>query len=83
MQAQLRGGEAPAPGMRLVPRAAAGAGGGCRGSPGKRGRALEAGYVAPNAVYERALSGRDLGHVRASMGSKREVGVPKILRERV
>jgi hypothetical protein len=62
VQAQTRGGEAPAPGVRLVPRAAAGAGGGCRGSPGKRGRALEAGYVAPNAVYERALSATDVSY---------------------
>jgi hypothetical protein len=56
VQAQIRGGGAPAPGVRLVPRTAAGEGGGRRGSPGKRGRALEAGYVASNSVHERALS---------------------------
>ena len=62
MQAQTSGGGAPAPGVRLVPRAAAGASGGCRGSPGQRGRALEAGDVAPNAVDERALSATDVSY---------------------
>ena len=60
MQAQSRGGGAPTPGARLVPRAAAGEGGGCRGSPGKRGRAREGGYVTPNSVHERALSSSEL-----------------------
>jgi len=60
VQAQLRGGGAPAPGVRLVPRAAAGAGGGCRGSLGKRGRPYEACCMMPNSVHERALSPGEL-----------------------
>ena len=56
MQAKTRGGGAPTPGARLLPRAVSGEGGGCRVSPGKRGRPREAGCVTPNSVHERGLS---------------------------
>jgi hypothetical protein len=59
---QTRGGGTPTPSVRLLPLTVAGEGAGRRGSPGKRGRPREAGYVAPNAVHERALSATGLSY---------------------